>query len=158
LDVGVTWHRDEQGALGTAEEVRGYRRRAEVRPLDLTELPEAADVIDELAGSLGRIDVLVNCAGTNLPAPALELAYEDWRHVLSVDLDGAFLCAQRAARRMLRQGRGGRIVNVTSVHEFTPLEGGVAYTVAKHGLGGLTKQLAYELGPQAITVNWSRPA
>ena len=157
FDVGVTWHRDEQGALATADEVRGHGRRAEARRLDLAQLPAAADVIDELAESLGGIDALVNCAGTNRPAPALELAYEDWRHVLSVDLDGAFLCAQRAARRMARQGRGGRIVSVTSVHEFTPLERGVAYTVAKHGLGGLTKQLAYELGPQAITVNSVAP-
>ena len=157
FDVGVTWHRDEEGALATAEEVRGHGRRAEVRQLDLAQLPEAADEIDEFARLLGGIDALVNCAGVNRQAPALEFSFEDWRHTLSVDLDGAFLCAQRAARHMVRQGRGGRIVNVTSVHEFTPLQRGVAYTVAKHGLGGLTKQLAYELGSEGITVNSVAP-
>src|SRR5205814_10275352 len=81
----------------------------------------------------------------------------DWRHTLAVDLDGAFLCAQRAARRMVEQGRGGRIVSVTSVHEHTPLSDGGAYTVAKHGLGGLTKQLALELGRHGITVNSVAP-
>jgi NAD(P)-dependent dehydrogenase (short-subunit alcohol dehydrogenase family) len=157
FDIGVTWHTDESGANGTAAEVRSHGRRAEVRRLDLAELPDAADVIDELAVALGGCDVLVNNAGTSRKAKAEELSYEDWRHTLSVDLDGAFLCAQRAARRMIAAGNGGRIVNVTSVHEFTPITNGVAYTVAKHGLGGLTKQLAFEWGKHGITVNSVAP-
>jgi NAD(P)-dependent dehydrogenase (short-subunit alcohol dehydrogenase family) len=157
FDVGVTWHRDEDGANSTAEEVRSLGRRAEVRQLDLSNLPQAADVIDELAEALGGVDVLVNNSGTSREGKALELSYDDWRHTLSVDLDGAFLCAQRAARRMVQQGRGGRIVNVTSVHEFKPITDGVAYVAAKHGLGGLTKQLAFELGKHQITVNSVAP-
>jgi NAD(P)-dependent dehydrogenase (short-subunit alcohol dehydrogenase family) len=157
FDAGVTWHDDEGGAHETAEEVRRHGRRAEVRALDLADLPAAANVIDELSDSLGGLDVLVNNAGTSRRGTMLELSFEDWRHTLAVDLDGAFLCAQRAARRMVEQGRGGRIVNVTSVHEFTPITNGGAYTVAKHGLGGLTKQLALELGRHGITVNSVAP-
>jgi NAD(P)-dependent dehydrogenase (short-subunit alcohol dehydrogenase family) len=157
FDVGATWHNDEQGGHATAEEVRGHGRRAEVRWLDLADLPGAADVIDDLAGALGGVDVLVNNAGMGRGGPLLEATYGDWRHTLAVDLDGAFLCAQRAARRMVDQGRGGRIVNVTSVHEHTPIAGNGAYTVAKHGLGGLTKQLALELGRYGITVNSVAP-
>jgi hypothetical protein len=157
FDVGVTWHEDEQGGRGTAEEVRGHGRRAEVRRLDLADLPAAADVIDELADALAGVDVLVNNAGMGQGGSVLELSFADWRHTLAVDLDGAFLCAQRAARRMVEQGRGGRIVNVTSVHEHTPIAGNAAYTVAKHGLGGLTKQLAFELGRYGITVNAVAP-
>ena len=157
FDIGVTWHEDEQGAQETADEVRRHARRAEVRRLDLADLPAAADVIDALADALGGIDALVNNAGTSRQGGMLELSYDDWRHTLAVDLDGAFLCAQRAARRMVEQGRGGRIVNVTSVHEHTPLSDGGAYTVAKHGLGGLTKQLALELGRHGITVNSVAP-
>jgi NAD(P)-dependent dehydrogenase (short-subunit alcohol dehydrogenase family) len=157
FDAGVTWHEDEAGAKETAEEVRSHGRRAEVRRLDLADLPAAADVIDELADALGGVDVLVNCSGTSRQGGMLELSYDDWRHTLSVDLDGAFLCAQRAGRRMVEQGRGGRIVNVTSVHEFSPIVDGGAYTVAKHGLGGLTKQLALELGRRGITVNSVAP-
>ena len=74
-----------------------------------------------------------------------------------MDLDGAFLCAQRAARRKIAQGHGGRIVNVTSVHEHIPLPDAAPYVVAKHGLGGLTKQMAYELAPHGITVNSVAP-
>jgi hypothetical protein len=157
FDVGVTWHEDERGAQETADEVRRHARRAEVCRLDLTELPGAADVVDDLADALGGIDVLVNNAGTSRQGRMLDLSYDDWRHTLAVDLDGAFLCAQRAARRMVEQGRGGRIVNITSVHEQTPLSDRGAYTVAKHGLGGLTKQLALELGCHDITVNSIAP-
>lgn len=157
FDVGVTWHNDEQGGHATAEEVRSQGRRAEVRRLDLADLPAAADVIDDLAEALGGVDVLVNNAGKGGGAPVLELSYENWRHTLAVDLDGAFLCAQRAARRMVEQERGGRIVNVTSVHEHTPIRNNAAYTAAKHGLGGLTKQLALELGRHGITVNSVAP-
>src|SRR3954468_25083979 len=86
FDVGITWHRDEDGANGTAEEVRGHGRRAEVRRLDLLQLPGAADVIDDLIGALGGIDVLVNNSGTSREGNAVELSYEDWRETLSVDL------------------------------------------------------------------------
>jgi NAD(P)-dependent dehydrogenase (short-subunit alcohol dehydrogenase family) len=157
FDVGVSWHEDEEGAQETAAEVRRQGRRAEVRRLDLADPQSAAKVIDGLADALGGVDALVNNAGTSREGRMLELSYDDWRHTLAVDLDGPFLCAQRAARRMVEQGRGGRIVNVTSVHEHTPLSNGGAYTVAKHGLGGLTKQLALELGRHGITVNSVAP-
>jgi NAD(P)-dependent dehydrogenase (short-subunit alcohol dehydrogenase family) len=157
FDAGITWHEDEEGAGRTEQEVRALGRAAQVRRLDLARLPEAADVVDELVEALGGVDVLVNNAGTSRQAPFLDLAWEDWRHTLAVDLDGAFLCAQRAARAMVRQGRGGRIVNVTSVHEHVPLRRSSAYTSAKHGLGGLTKQMALELAEHGILVNAVAP-
>src|SRR3954463_14108002 len=156
-DVGITWHSDEAGANETADAVRSLGGGAEVRQPDLLQLPESVDVIDELAEALGGVYALVNNAGTSRSGPALELSYDDWRETLAVDLDGAFLCAQRAARRMVEAGAGGRIVNVTSVHEHVPLTDSVAYVAAKHGLGGVTKQLALELGPHGITVNSVAP-
>jgi NAD(P)-dependent dehydrogenase (short-subunit alcohol dehydrogenase family) len=77
--------------------------------------------------------------------------------VLATDLDGPFLCAQRAARRMAAAGRGGRIINVTSVHEHVPLRGSSAYCAAKGGLGLLTKVMALELAEHGITVNAVAP-
>src|SRR5215213_922326 len=88
-DVGITWHRDRAGAESTAGEVRALGRRAEVRQLDLTRLPEAADVVDELAEALGGVDVLVNNSGTGHDSPLLETDYQAWREVLATDLDGA---------------------------------------------------------------------
>ena len=156
-DVGVTWHEDEAGAKATAEEVRGLGRRAEVRHLDLTRLPAAADVVDELADALGGVDVLVANAGTGTATPFLDLDFATWRHALSVDLDGAFLCLQRAARRMVAAGRGGRLIAVTSVHEHAPRVGAAPYCAAKGGLGLLVKTAAIELAEHGITVNAVAP-
>lgn len=152
-DVGITWHEDESGAADTAEEVREHGRRAEVAHLDLTKLPEAADAVDELAERLGGIDVLVQCSGTGSSTLLLDLGFDEWRRVVSTDLDGAFLCLQRAARRMVQAGRGGRIVNITSVHEHQPRVGAGAYCAAKGGLGLLTRTAAIELAQHGVTVN-----
>jgi NAD(P)-dependent dehydrogenase (short-subunit alcohol dehydrogenase family) len=157
FDVGVTYNRDEEGARGTAEEVEGQGRQAAVAHLDLTELPAAGDRIDELIDQLGGIDVFVNCAGTGIGSPFLDLDWHDWKTVFDVDLNGAFLCAQRAARHMVERGGGGRIVNVTSVHEHVPLRGSSAYCAAKGGLGMLTKVMALELAEHGITVNSVAP-
>jgi NAD(P)-dependent dehydrogenase (short-subunit alcohol dehydrogenase family) len=156
-DVGITYNSDEDGAKDTAREVEAAGQRAVVRQLDLSRLPDAAEVIDGLAEELGGVDALVNNAGMSNQAPFLELGWSDWQETLDVDLSGAFLCGQRAARRMVEQGRGGRIVNVTSVHEHVPLPDSSAYVAAKHGLGGLTKQMAFELAQHGITVNAVAP-
>ncbi|MFF6995289.1 SDR family oxidoreductase [Streptomyces sp. NPDC008313] len=157
MDVGITWHTDEEGAARTAEEVGRHGRRAAVARMDLGRLPEAADTVDELADRLGRIDVLVNNAGTGTATPFVDLEPDDVRHVLDVDLVGPFLCGQRAARRMIRQGDGGRIVNVTSVHEHQPRVGAAPYCAAKGGLGLLTQVMALELAEHGITVNAVAP-
>src|SRR3954447_20713712 len=156
-DVGITWYQDEAHAQATAEEVRGTGRRAEVRHLDLTRLPGAADVVDELAEALGGVDVLVNCAGTGASQLVLDTDYDTWRTVLATDLDGAFLCLQRAARRMVAAGHGGRIVNITLVHQHRLRVGAAAYCAAKGGLGLLTRVAALELAEHGITVNAVAP-
>jgi NAD(P)-dependent dehydrogenase (short-subunit alcohol dehydrogenase family) len=154
FDVGITYRADEAGAQETLRAVQNTGRKGEVRRLDLTELPGAADVIDELADSLGGVDVLVNNAGTGDPTGEfLKLPYEEWRQVIDTNLSGAFLCAQRAARRMVDSGNGGRIVNITSVHEHIPRVGASAYCASKGGLGLLTKVMAMELAEYGILVN-----
>jgi NAD(P)-dependent dehydrogenase (short-subunit alcohol dehydrogenase family) len=157
FDVGITWHEDEDGARGTASEVESHGRRAELRQLDLSDVRAGPRVVVELADALGGIDVFVNNAGTGHETPFLELPLDEWQHVIDVDLTGAFLCAQEAARRMVGAGRGGRIVNVTSVHEHLPLRGAAAYCAAKGGLGLLTKVMAVQLAEHGITVNAVAP-
>ena len=156
-DVGITWHTDEAGATGTAEEVRQAGRRAEVRQLDLTDLGSAPDVIGDLIDALGGVDVFVNNAGRGGGGSFLEHTLEDWQHEIDVNLTGAFLCAQAAARAMVASGNGGRIINVTSVHEHVPKEGSSAYCASKGGLGLLTKVMALELAEHGITVNAVAP-
>lgn len=157
LDIGITWHEDEYGARATAAEVRDRGRRAAVRRMDLTRLPDEAAAVGRLADELGRLDVLVNNAGTGTSTPFLDLGHADMRRVLDVDLVGPFLCGQIAARRMIQQGGGGRIVNVTSVHEHQPRVGAAPYCAAKGGLGLLTQVMALELAEHGITVNAVAP-
>lgn len=157
MDVGITWHSDSEGAEATADEVRKHGRRAVVAQLDLTEVPACGAVIDQLAEDLGGVDVFVSNSGTGASTALLELEYDQWREVLLTDLDGAFVCIQRAARRMVAAGNGGRIIAVSSVHEHQPRVGSGAYDAAKHGLGGLIKTFALELGQQGITANTVAP-
>jgi NAD(P)-dependent dehydrogenase (short-subunit alcohol dehydrogenase family) len=158
MDIGVTWHSDEEGAQDTAAEARGAGVKAEVARLDTSELTGCGDVIDELADRLGGVDVFVNNAGTGSSTLALDMSIEEWRHVVATDLDGAFACIQRAARRMVVAGHGGRLIAVTSVHEHQPRVGSAAYDAAKHGLGGLMKTLALELGSMRSRPTPSRRA
>ncbi|MPY57357.1 SDR family oxidoreductase [Streptomyces spongiae] len=157
MDIGITWNSDLRGAEETAEEVRARGRRAVVAQMDLTRLPVAAGTVDELCDRLGRVDVLVNNAGTGTATPFMDLELDDVRQVLDVDLVGPFLCGQRAARHMIQQGDGGRIVNVTSVHEHQPRVGAAPYCAAKGGLGLLTQVMALELAEHGITVNAVAP-
>jgi NAD(P)-dependent dehydrogenase (short-subunit alcohol dehydrogenase family) len=157
FDVGVTYHSDEEGVRVTAEEVARTGRRMAVRRHDLTDPERGSDAIAELIDDLGGIGVLVNNAGTGSGEPLLETDYARWREVLSVDLDGPFLCSRIAGRHMRDAGRGGRIVNVTSVHEEYPRVNAGAYCTAKGGLKLLTRTLALELGLYGITVNAVAP-
>src|SRR4051794_29975383 len=97
-DVGVTWHRDAQGAEETAEEVRSHGRTAVVRPSDVSDPADAQQMVRELADQLGGLDVFVNNAGTGHSTPFLETTLDDWRTITETDLTGAFLAAQAAAR------------------------------------------------------------
>jgi len=157
LDVGITWHSDEEGAQQTAEAVRARGARAVVTQFDATDLTGAPAVLDRLADELGGVDVFVNNAGGGGGIPVLDMSLEDWRSTVALNLDGAFVGMQWAARRMAAAGTGGRIVAVTSVHEHQPRVGSAAYVSAKHGLGGLVKTMGQELGAQGITVNAVAP-
>ncbi len=156
-DVGITWHEDEAGAQDTAAEVTSLGRAAPVRRLDLGDNPASLRSFEELLDELGGIDVLVNNAGKGVSQSILEHSLDDWRDVLEVNLTGAFLCGQAAAKRMVGDKTRGRIINVTSVHEHVPKAGSAAYCASKGGMGLLTKVMALELAEHGITVNSVAP-
>jgi len=156
-DVGLTFNRNSAGADETADSVRALGRRAYAARVDLTEPACAEPVIDGLADKLGGVDVLVNNAAVNPRATLLKGTLADWAATLDANLVGPWACSRAAARRMIHGGRGGRIVNVTSILAFAPLEGGGPYCAAKAGLEMLTKVLALELAPHGITVNAVAP-
>src|SRR3954449_2668535 len=157
FDVGITWHEDEANLAEAVSELEGHGVRVAHRQADFSRVPGADAVIDALADELGGLDAFVANAAAGHSTAFLETDAETFQQVLALTLVGPFLCGQRAARRMVEQGRGGRIVNVTSVHEHVPLGGAAGYTAGKHGLGGLTKAMALELAQHGITVNAVAP-
>jgi NAD(P)-dependent dehydrogenase (short-subunit alcohol dehydrogenase family) len=157
FDVGITWHRDQKRAQSVVREIEKVGTRCEARHLDLHAVHEGAQVLDDLCQALGGVNVLVNNAGYGTSKPFLEMTLEEWQGVIDVNLTASFLTAQAAARKMVDQRSGGAIINVTSVHEHIPLSGAAPYTASKHGLGGLTKSMALELGPHGIRVNAVAP-
>jgi NAD(P)-dependent dehydrogenase (short-subunit alcohol dehydrogenase family) len=156
-DVVLGWLSDRAAVQESAAGVEGHGRRALAQRLDVSEPGAAAAAVAAALDHFGRLDVLVQCAAIARMNPALDVPEAVVREVLEVDLIGPFLLAQAAAAEMVRAGRGGRIVNVTSIHDERPLGGQVAYTMAKHGLAGMTKVLALELAAHGITVNAVAP-
>jgi 3-oxoacyl-[acyl-carrier protein] reductase len=146
---------DPEGLLAARE-----AGAAETRVLDLADRTAVQAVMDEMAASLGGIDILVNGAGGvrgQVARPLEDVEPADWLRLFDANVHGAFYCAQGAAPHMKRNG-SGRIVNIASGAGLRPsLTGIQAYTAAKHALVGLTKQLSFELGPHGITVNSVAP-
>ena len=130
--------------------VAGDHDAAHVLPGDVS-VPEDVDAaIDGFVAAAGRLDVLFNNAGIFVPAaPIDETSVEDWSRAVSVNLTGMFLMA-RAAYRVMRAQGGGRIVNNGSISAHVPREGAVSYTVTKHAITGLTRQLALDGRPLGI--------
>ncbi len=153
-DIVIHYHSDKAGAEETAKSVEAAGRRALVVQGDIGTQDDVDRMFAALDETFGRIDIMVNNAGIGIHGPIHELAFEDWSRVLDVNLHGTFRCSQQAARRMLAQGTpGGRIINITSVHEEACSGTGGAYNVSKSGIRNLTRTQALELAPHGITVN-----
>jgi glucose 1-dehydrogenase len=145
---------DKEDAKARYEEIAGGGR-VEWVVGDVSD-PETCDrLVRETVEKLGATDVLVNNAGVTAAKPALELTPADFDKIFSVDVKGAFFLSVAAAREM--KGKGGAIVNVTSVHEHIPRPGFALYAAAKAALGMLTRSLALELGEDGIRVNSVAP-
>jgi NAD(P)-dependent dehydrogenase (short-subunit alcohol dehydrogenase family) len=148
--------------LEAAQEVAGEiaRRggRAIALGLDVGDAAQVQAFVDRVARELGRLDVMFANAGIAHSAPFLEHPEAQWHRVLRVNLTGVFLCCQAAARQMVRQGTGGRIITTASINGFRGVENLVGYNAAKAGVIELTRTMAVELAQHRIAVNAIAPA
>ena len=154
--AAVHYRGSREGAEAVASEIRANGGEARAIGGDLTRDGEAARVVDEAADTFGRLDVLVNNAGSYPLVGFLEMSALQWDEVLAANLKSALLCTQAAAVRMTAGG-GGAIVNVTSIQAFRPAPDLAHYSTAKAGLDMLTRSAAVDLGPKGIRVNAVAP-
>jgi meso-butanediol dehydrogenase/(S,S)-butanediol dehydrogenase/diacetyl reductase len=135
-------------------ELRAAGAQALACELDVRDAAQAEAAVALAVREFGGLDILVNNAGVGfMMEPLVEMPLERWNTVIGVNLTGAFLCTQTAARQMILQGRGGRIINIASVAAKSGPLHLAAYSSSKHGMIGLTRSAALELGAHRITVN-----
>jgi 2-deoxy-D-gluconate 3-dehydrogenase len=141
----------------TAQKVRALGRRACQIQANLLERTSIQGVVDSTVKELGGIDILLNNAGIIRRAPLLEFSEKDWDEVIQINESAVFFLSQAVARQMVKQNRGGKIVNIASMLSF---QGGIrvpSYTASKSAVMGLTRLFANELAPHRINVNAIAP-
>lgn len=148
---------DGEGARYVARGIEEKGGQARSWAVDVGDARAVTDAVGDVELTLGPIKALVNNAGIRDLGPCLSLDAKDWDAVVRVNLSGAFLMSTTVARSMARHGSGGAIVSIGSVASILALPDRVAYVASKHGLVGLTKALALELGPLGIRVNLVAP-
>lgn len=154
FDVAIVDLPDNPNLPATVRDIRDVTgREPAVIAADVSSVQATLNVIDTAARALGRVDVLVNNAGVERRAPFLEVSEDDYDLVLGVNLKGPFFLCQAFARHVLSRGGGGRIINISSVHEELPFPNFAPYCASKGGLQMLMRDLAVELAPLGITVN-----
>ena len=119
---------------------------------DVSHVKDIWRLVDRTVEAFGRLDILVNNAGIESRTSVLDTTEKDFDQVMAVNLRGAFFATQICAKQMIKQGRGGRIINVSSIHEDWPMPGNVPYCCAKGGLRMLSRTAGIELAPHGITV------
>ncbi len=123
---------------------------------DIRETSQISKMVDDVNAWKGRIDLMVNSAGVNIPTPVLEINEDIWDKTIDINLKGAFFCCQAVANKMVSQ-KAGKIINITSQLAFVAYEGRSVYCASKSGLAHMSKVFALELAPYNIQVNCIAP-
>jgi glucose 1-dehydrogenase len=147
----------EQAEATTARIEAEWPGSATAAAVDVADAGRVAELFDTVAGTHGRIDVLVNNAVTETYEPFLEISQDSWRRHIDVDLTSYFTCGQAAAHQMVEGKRGGRIINLASINSFAAEPGLAHYAAAKGGVAQLTRAMALELAEHEILVNAIAP-
>ena len=150
--VTVNYHRNAEAAQAAVKEIQDAGGTAQAVQGDVSSVDDIQRLVDETVKAFGRLDVMVNNAGMETRTSTLDTTEHEFDLVLGVDVKSAFFGVQLAAKQMIKQGGGGRIINISSIHEDWPMPGNSPYCVAKGGVRMLTRTAGVELAPHNITV------
>jgi glucose 1-dehydrogenase len=119
---------------------------------NVSQIADLQKLVDAAVSTFGRLDIMVNNAGVETRTSILDTTEAEYEKVLAINLKSAFFATQLAARQMIKQGEGGRIINISSVHEDWPMPGNTAYCLSKGGMRMLTRTAGVELAPHKVLV------
>ena len=151
--VVINYSRHPDSAQKVLDEIESAGGKGLVVGADVSDPKEVEAMIQKAVDAFGRLDIVVNNAGMEHKMPFLETPFEVWQETIAVNLTGAWLGCQAAAKQMVAQGDPGRIINVSSVHEDLAMPTNSPYCATKGGVRMLMRTLAVELAPHEITVN-----
>ena len=150
--VTVNYHRNADAADATLQAIEAAGGKAQVIQADVSSVADIGKLVDGTVAAFGRLDILVNNAGMETRTSTLDTTEHQFDLVIAIDLKSAFFGVQTAARQMIKQGGGGRIINISSIHEDWPMPGNAPYCLAKGGVRMLTRTAGVELAPHGIIV------
>jgi glucose 1-dehydrogenase len=150
--VTINYHRNAEAAQAAVKEIEDAGGTAQAVQGDVSSVDDIQRLIDRTVEAFGRLDVMVNNAGMETRTSTLDTTEHQFDLVIGVDLKSAFFGVQLAAKQMIKQGGGGRIINISSIHEDWPMPGNSPYCAAKGGVRMLTRTAGVELAPHGITV------
>jgi len=140
-------------AADAQAEIAAFPTSALAVPGDVSKREDVEKMVRDTVAKFGRLDIAINNAGIEIKKPFVDVTDDEWNKVMSVNLFGAYLVSQAAARQMIAQGGGGKLIFVSSVHEDIPFPGYTAYCASKGGVRMMMRNLAMELAPNKINVN-----
>ncbi len=155
--VAISFNSNSAGADKNAADLRGKGASVLVQQCDVQSFEQVQLLFDATIKEFGRVDILVNNSGITETHPLLEMTPDEWDRTFNINLRGMFFCTQRAAKEMIRQKSGGRIVNLSSVHGLLAAPLHAHYEASKGGINMFTKASAIELAPHNIQVNAIAP-
>ena len=150
--VTVNFHKNEAAAQATVDAIKADGGKAQAVRGDVSSVADLQALVDKTVGAFGRLDIMVNNAGMETRSSTLDTTERQFDLVIGIDLKSAFFGVQLAAKQMISQGGGGRIINISSIHEDWPMPGNAPYCLAKGGVRMLTRTAGVELAQHGITV------
>jgi glucose 1-dehydrogenase len=150
--VTINYHKGAEAADEVLKQIEAGGGKTQIVQADVSSVADIQKLVDSTVAAFGRLDILVNNAGMETRTSTLDTTERQFDLVIAIDLKSAFFGVQLAAKQMIAQGGGGRIINISSIHEDWPMPGNAPYCLAKGGVRMLTRTAGVELAPHGITV------